>query len=95
MPHTTTWVPSVSLTGAASTRSRGQVTVSDMSAAGSRNTMNTVLESLRTLIWVSCPSTHTVPSLSIQPATRMATARTGNGFSAELGCALVTWRSRG
>ena len=23
------------------------------------------------------------------------TARTGNGFSAELPCALVTWRSRG
>jgi hypothetical protein len=37
-----------------------------------------------------------VPSLSIQPATRMATARTGQGFSGELGGAdAVTWRSRG
>ena len=36
-----------------------------MSAAGSRSTMNAV-ESGAALIWVSWPSTHTVPSLSIQ-----------------------------
>ena len=59
-----------------------------MSAAGSRSTMNTVLASGRTLSSVSWPSTHTVPSLSIHPATRMATARTGQGFSAELGGAV-------
>ncbi len=69
-----------------------------MSAAGSRSTMNTVLESCRIEIWASWPSTHTVPSLSIQPATRMATARTGKGFSAEFGSEVtagVTSRSRG
>ena len=96
LPQTITWVPSVSFTGALRTRSRGQVMVSDMSAAGSRSTMNTVLESGRILSSVSWPSTHTVPSLSIHPATRMATARTGQGFSAELGGGFaVTWRSRG
>ena len=60
--------------------------------------MNTVLASGRIVIWANCPSTHTVPSLSIQPATRIATARTGKGFSAELGsesAARVTSRSRG
>ncbi|EUA37705.1 hypothetical protein I549_5359 [Mycobacterium avium subsp. avium 2285 (R)] len=39
-----------------------------------------------------------MPSLSIQLATRIATARTGNGFSAEFGsevAARVTSRSRG
>ncbi|COV67295.1 Uncharacterised protein [Mycobacterium tuberculosis] len=63
-----------------------------MSAAGSRNTMNTVLASGRIVIWANCPSTQTAPSLSIQPATRIATARTGNGFSAEF---WVTSQSRG
>ena len=83
LPQTTTCTPSASLTGALSTRSRGAVTVSDMSAAGSRSTMNTVLMPGRMLIWVNWPSTQTVPNLSIQLAIRMATARTGNGFSAE------------
>jgi len=45
--------------------------------------MKTVLAPGRMLIWANWPSTHTVPSLSIQPAIRMATARTGKGFSAE------------
>ena len=84
LPQTTTCTPSASLTGALSTRSRGAVTVSDMSAAGSRSTMKTVLAPGRMLIWASWPSTQTVPSLSIQPAIRIATARTGYGFSAEL-----------
>ncbi len=83
LPQTTTCTPSTSLTGALSTRLRGAVTVSDMSAAGSRSTMNTVLAPGRMLIWVSWPSTQTAPNLSIQLAIRMATARTGNGFSAE------------
>jgi len=46
-----TWVPSVSFTGAAATRSRGQMMSSDMLAAGSRSTMYAV--ELRRLIWVS------------------------------------------
>ncbi|AUS50198.1 Uncharacterised protein [Mycobacterium tuberculosis] len=54
--------------------------------------MNTVLASGRIVIWANCPSTQTAPSLSIQPATRIATARTGNGFSAEF---WVTSQSRG
>ena len=45
-----------------------------MSAAGSRSTMNTVFEFGRRFSWVIWPSTQTMPSLSIQPATRMATA---------------------
>ncbi len=49
LPQTTTWVPSVSFTGALRTSSRWHVIDSDMSAAGSRNTMNTVLESCRSL----------------------------------------------
>ena len=60
--------------------------------------MNTVLVFGRIVIWANCPSTQTVPSLSIQPATRMATARTGNGFSAEFGSEVtagVTSRTRG
>ena len=52
-PQTTTCTPSTSLTGARSTKSRGAVTVSDMSAAGSRSTMNTVLAPGRMLIWVN------------------------------------------
>ena len=49
------------------------------------------------LSWVIWPSTQTVPSLSIHSATRMATARTGQGFSADLALLgdAVTWRSRG
>ncbi len=39
LPSMTTWVPSVSFTGALCTRSRGQVICSDMSAAGSRSAM--------------------------------------------------------
>ena len=93
---TTTWVPSVSVTGALRTSSRGHVIDSDMSAAGSRNTMNTVLESCRALISVNWPSTQTVPSRSIHLATRVATARTGHGFSGDWPCSdAVTWRSRG
>ncbi len=53
LPQITTCVPSVSFTGALSTRSRGHMIDSDMSAAGSRSTMNTVLASGRTFIWVS------------------------------------------
>ena len=37
-----TWVPSESGTGASTTRSRGQLTDSDMSAAGSRSTIHAV-----------------------------------------------------
>ena len=76
-------MPSVSFTGALCTRSRGQVSYSDMSAAGSRSMMNAVLEFGRTFSWAIWPSTQTVPSRSIQPATLMATARTGHGLSAE------------
>jgi hypothetical protein len=48
------------------------------------------------VIWVSCPSTHTVPSRSIHFATLVATARTGQGFSAEFGGAgAVTSLRRG
>src|SRR4051812_8230749 len=54
-----------------------------MSAAGSRSTMNTVLESGRPFSSVNWPSTHTVPSLSIHLATLVATARTGHGFSGD------------
>ena len=53
LPQTTTCTPSTSLTGALSTRVREAVTLSDMSAAGSRSTMNTVLAPGRMLIWVS------------------------------------------
>ena len=99
LPSTTTWVPSVNFTGALSTRSRGQLMDSDMSAAGSRNTMNTVDAPGRMFSWVIWPSTQTMPSLSIQPATRIATARTGNGFSADWPCGTcageLTSRTRG
>ena len=47
---TITWVPSVESHRGVDTRSRGQVSDSDMSAAGSRSTMNAV-ESGRTLSW--------------------------------------------
>ena len=56
-----------------------------MSAAGSRRTMNAVRVPGRTLICVIWPSTHTLPSRSIQPATLVATVRTGQGSSAVLG----------
>ena len=46
-----TRVPSESFTGAFSTKSRGQVTDSDMSAAGSRSVMNAVLEFGRSVSW--------------------------------------------
>ena len=72
-----TWVPSVSLTGAFITRSRGHVTDSDMSAAGSRSMMNAVLDWVAAFSWAIWPSTQTVPSLSIHSLTSIATARTG------------------
>ena len=92
-----TWVPSVSFTGALITRSRGQVSDSDMSAAGSRSVMYAVFEFGRRVSWAIWPSTQTAPSLSIQPATRMATPRTGNGLSADCPrrSGAVTWRTRG
>lgn len=64
----------------------------DVDAGEDQPPMNTVLASGRIVIWANCPSTQTAPSLSIQPATRIATARTGNGFSAEF---WVTSQSRG
>src|SRR5215475_2322570 len=79
-----TWVPSESGTGASVTRSRGQLTVSDMSAAGSRSTIHAV--GPRSLSSVSWPSIHTVPSRSMYLATRVATARTGQGLSGDLPC---------
>src|ERR1700754_2903184 len=79
-----TWVPSDSGTGALATRSRGQLTDSDMSAAGSRSTIHAVVP--RSLSSVSWPSIHTVPSRSMYLATRVATARTGQGLSGDLPC---------
>ena len=48
-----------------------------MSAAGSRNVMNAVLVLGRSESWATWPSTQTVPSLSIQSLTIIATLRTG------------------
>src|SRR6478609_4306279 len=79
-----TCVPSESGTGALVTRSRGQLTVSDISAAGSRSTIQAV--DWRTFSSVSWPSIHTVPSRSMYLATRVATARTGQGLSGDLPC---------
>ena len=89
-----TCMPSASLTGALLDQVAGQVTDSDMSAAGSRNIMNATVASAE-FIWAICPSTHTVPSLSMHSATRMATARTGQGLSGDypLGVTLGRWRS--
>src|SRR6476660_4182806 len=79
-----TCVPSESGTGALVTRSREQLTVSDISAAGSRSTIQAV--DWRTFSSVSWPSIHTVPSRSMYLATRVATARTGQGLSGDLPC---------
>src|SRR6516165_276287 len=77
----TTWVPSDNGTGASSTRARGQLTDSDMSAAGSRSTIQAV--DWRSFSSVSWPSIQMVPRRSMYLATRVDTARTGQGFSAE------------
>ena len=53
-----------------------------MSATVSRSVMKTVLTPGRRLTWAICPSTHTLPSLSIHWVTALATARTGAGDSA-------------
>ena len=89
-----TCVPSDSCTGAPQHQVAGQLTDSDMSAAGSRSTIQAV--DCRSFSSVSWPSTHTMPSRSMYLATRVATARTGQGFSGDLPCsASLTWRSRG
>jgi hypothetical protein len=53
------------------------------SATGSRSVRNTV--PVRRLSWVTCPSTHTRPSLFTHSAIERATVRTGSGCSAEFG----------
>ena len=67
--------------------SGGQVTVNDMSAAGSRSVMNAVRVPGRRDSWVICPSTQTWPSRWIHSAILTLTVRTGHGSSAELAAA--------
>ena len=64
-----------------------------MSAAGSRSMMNATVG--RRFSWAICPSTQTVPSLSTYFATRVETARTGQGLSGDLpGSASVIFPAR-
>ena len=81
---TTTWAPSVSPPGSASSSATEQVTGSDMSTLGSRRVRKTVRWPGRRVTCVTWPSTQIAPSLLIQPAISWETRRTGTGSSAEV-----------
>src|SRR6478735_1770220 len=71
-----------------SKRVREQVTGTEMSATASRSVRKTVLRPGRRLTWATCPSTHTAPSRSTQPAIAFAICRTGAGDSSEVSMAM-------
>ena len=58
--------------------------MSDMSTDGSRSVRNAVVIPGRSDSWVTCPSTHTAPSLFTQEVIAWAITRTGAGFSGEV-----------
>src|SRR5687767_14376189 len=60
-----------------------------MSATESRKVRNTVLSPGRLLTWATCPSTHTAPSRSTQPAIALAIWRTGAGACGEVSRAMA------
>ena len=85
----TTLAPSTSGGFRLSNRVREQVTGTEMSATASRSVRNTVFTPGRRLSWATCPSTHTAPSRSIQPAIALAICRTGAGDSGDVSRAMA------